>query len=139
MWHVKLLLLNVAGNIDIVDVFKRLTLKTVLCVVPTCWPNTACILPTLQLLVVFFSCHMSSHVLLIADMSDSMVSYGHVNSEKKPRQQPDANSENGNNKMIICRGGETTTRRQSSLQVLTKRVSIIAMYKWPPSKQLIYW
>jgi hypothetical protein len=58
---------------------------------------------------------------------------------EKTQQQPDTNTESGNNKMIICSDGETTTRRRSSLQVPIKRVSIIGMYKWLHSTQLIYW
>ncbi len=45
--------LNLAGNVNILDVFKRLILKTCLCVVLTCQPNTANMLPTSQLLMFF--------------------------------------------------------------------------------------
>jgi hypothetical protein len=56
-----------AGNVNILDVFKRLILKTCLCVIPTCQPNTADMSPTLQLLMVFF--HVICRVvLLIVDM-----------------------------------------------------------------------
>jgi hypothetical protein len=49
-----------AGNVNILDVFKRLTLKTCLCVILTCQPDTADVSPTSQLLMVFFSCHIMS-------------------------------------------------------------------------------
>ncbi len=106
--------MGLAGDIDMFDVFKRLILKIFHCVVPACQPNTANMLPTWQLLVGFSSRHMSCCVPLIADMLVSMVSYRHVNfyvGGKTPRQQPDIDTENGNNKMIICSGGKTTTRR----------------------------
>jgi hypothetical protein len=46
--------LNLAGNVNILDVFKRYILKTCLCVVLMCQPNTANMSPTLQLLMFFF-------------------------------------------------------------------------------------
>jgi hypothetical protein len=49
---------DLTGNVDILDVFKRLILKTCLHVVPTCQPKTADMSPTSQLLMVFFSHHM---------------------------------------------------------------------------------
>jgi hypothetical protein len=73
-----------AGNVNILDVFKRLFLKTCLCVVPTCQPNMATMLPTSQLLINFF--HIICGVMsLIANMlaMQQLASAGEAQQERR--------------------------------------------------------
>jgi hypothetical protein len=76
-WSVGLLVrqsVGLAGNVNILDVFKRLILKTYLCVVLMCQPNMANMLPTLQLLMFFFSRHMSCCVIDCQHVSNATTS-----------------------------------------------------------------
>ncbi len=80
-----LVFICLAGNVNILDVFKRLILKTYLCVVLMCQPDTADMLPTLQLLMVFF--HVICRVVsLITNMSE-MKQPASVGEAQQKRQQ----------------------------------------------------
>jgi hypothetical protein len=55
--------IDLAGNVNIFNVIKRIILKIFLCVVPTCQPDTANMSPTWQLLVFFFMSYVVSCVI----------------------------------------------------------------------------
>jgi hypothetical protein len=103
-----------ARNVNILDVFKKLILKTCLCVILTCQPNTADMSPTLQLLMFFFLV-LCCVVSLIADMLaiQQPASAGEAQRERQQCNEKGVGSGNAtkNNETMALGGGRGNGQR----------------------------